>query len=127
MSYTIKEATDICNNLRRYFKELGLVPFFSIESPRSLTGNHHKDLSSVIRLSFDKQEAWENAIFQNSRYAIFKVDWAANKVKLLSRHSCGNFRLYTFKDAGGLAERLSEFITDNTRHHLTAHQPSAKV
>jgi hypothetical protein len=113
MSYTINEATVLCVNFRRMFTEL--VPVFSMESPRSLTGNHNRDLSSCIRLSFDKKETWTNGIYENSRYATFMVDWAQRKVKLLSSHGCENFRLYTFKDAAGLAKRLSEFVRANTK------------
>ena len=114
MGINVEHATATCITFRRVFSES--VPVFSMQSPQSLTGNHERDLSSCIRLSFDPKDSWQNDIYENSRYATFMVDWAEKKIRLLTSWQCEKFRQTSFKDPVDLAAKLSKFIAANKRH-----------
>jgi hypothetical protein len=108
MGVNNEQAIECCITLRRDM--MCVIPVFSMESPHSLTGNHDRDLSSCIRLSFDRKDIWKNGIYENSRYATFMVDFVARKVKLLSAGVGTKFRQTSFKDATDLILKLRGFI-----------------
>lgn len=111
MSYTIVQANILRNILIANLA--ASMPFVQLSKPHGITGNSARDLTMHIKISYDQRSTWENGIYQNSRHAIFMVDFIDQKLMLLSGYGVGKFRRCSFKNDADCYARLRAFLEAN--------------
>lgn len=90
-------------NIKEIEKQLSRVyPFVALE-----VSNLGSIPSLFVKVSKDAKDTWQNGIFYNSHYAIFKVDCDMKLEQITKHHELPKLRKSTVLSVNKLIEKLS--------------------